>query len=185
MVVDLVMTCEHFVGKQTGGHNYTARLNSTFSPTFTGEFAFGLHYQRANTLPESDTNIELLANSFAVIEVGVRVAPTSTNVTVLTNPYTTGFGDFVNGTGGILARNFIDGPGFGLFSTQIEIVGKSRRASRTSGARTRSNMVLNSTGIFTRSTPYRPALRAPIIPVASLLTVRVSPITLVYATSLV
>src|SRR6185295_9365917 len=36
---------------QTGGTNYTARLNSSFSPTWTGEFAFGLHFQRANTLP--------------------------------------------------------------------------------------------------------------------------------------
>jgi Outer membrane receptor proteins, mostly Fe transport len=36
---------------QTGGHNYAARLNSTFSQTWIGEFAFGLHLQRSNVLP--------------------------------------------------------------------------------------------------------------------------------------
>ena len=100
---------------ETGGHNYTARLNSQFSPTFTGEFAFGLHYQRANVIPETATTIELLTNSFAVIRNNARVAPTSTNVVVSAG---TGFGDFVNGTGGTLARNFFDGAGFGLFSKQ-------------------------------------------------------------------
>jgi outer membrane receptor protein involved in Fe transport len=100
---------------ETGGHNYTARLNSSFSPNHTGEFAFGLHFQRANTLPESDLGIPLLANSFAVVRNGTRVAPTQTNVIVSA---ATGFGDFVNGVGGTLERNFIDGPGFGLFSTQ-------------------------------------------------------------------
>ena len=100
---------------QTGGHNYTVRLNSAFTPTWTGEFAFGLHYQRANVIPESATTIELLANSFAVVRAGARVAPTSTNVTVSAG---TGFGDFVNGTGGSLQRGFFDGPGWGLFSTQ-------------------------------------------------------------------
>ncbi|MEK6279994.1 MAG: TonB-dependent receptor [Acidobacteriota bacterium] len=100
---------------ETGGHNYAARVNSSFSPNHTGEFAFGLHLQRANTLPESDLGVPLLANSFAVVRGGVRVAPTSTNVVVST---ATGFGDFINGTGGSLERNFIDGPGFGLFSTQ-------------------------------------------------------------------
>ena len=100
---------------ETGGHNYAARLNSSFSPTWTGEFAFGLHFQRANTLPASDPGIPLLLNSFAVIRNGVRVAPTSTAVVVST---ATGTGDFVNGSGGSLTRDFIDGPGFGLFSEQ-------------------------------------------------------------------
>jgi outer membrane receptor protein involved in Fe transport len=100
---------------QTGGHNYTARLNSTITPTWIGEFAFGLHYQRANTLPASDLSIPLLSNSFAVVRNGARVAPTSTNVTVSAGA---GFGDFVNGAGGTLERGFIEGPGFGLFSNQ-------------------------------------------------------------------
>jgi outer membrane receptor protein involved in Fe transport len=101
---------------ETGGHNYAARLNSQFSPTFTGEFAFGLHFQRLNSIPESSLATELLVNSFAVINAaGTRIAPTQTAVVVNA---ATGFGDFVNGTGGSLARNFIDGPGFGLFTTQ-------------------------------------------------------------------
>src|SRR4029450_9756867 len=36
---------------ETGGHNYTARLNSTITPNMVGEFMFGLHLQRANTIP--------------------------------------------------------------------------------------------------------------------------------------
>jgi hypothetical protein len=41
-----------FLGKQeTGGHNYAFRLNSTFRPTWVGEFMVGLHFQRANTIP--------------------------------------------------------------------------------------------------------------------------------------
>ncbi len=100
---------------QTGGHNYTARLNSTITPTWIGEFAFGLHYQRANTLPVSDLSVPLLLNNFAVVRGGVRVNPTSTAVVV--DP-ATGFGDFVNGAGGSLERNFFEGPGFGLYSNQ-------------------------------------------------------------------
>jgi hypothetical protein len=100
---------------QTGGHNYTARLNSTITPTWIGEFAFGLHFQRANTLPESDLTVPLLLNNFAVVRNGARIAPTST--TVIVDP-ATGFGDFVNGAGGSLERNFFEGPGFGLYSTQ-------------------------------------------------------------------
>jgi outer membrane receptor protein involved in Fe transport len=100
---------------QTGGHNYTARLNSTITPTWIGEFAFGLHLQRANTLPASDLSVPLLGNNFAVVRNGQRVAPTSTNVVVAAS---TGFGDFVNGAGGSLERNFFEGPGFGLFSNQ-------------------------------------------------------------------
>ncbi|HEX8000168.1 MAG TPA: TonB-dependent receptor, partial [Pyrinomonadaceae bacterium] len=100
---------------ETGGHNYTARLNSTITPTWIGEFAFGLHFQRANTLPASDLTVPLLLNNFAVVRNGARVQPTSTNVVVAGS---TGFGDFVNGAGGELARNFEEGPGFGLFSEQ-------------------------------------------------------------------
>jgi outer membrane receptor protein involved in Fe transport len=100
---------------QTGGHNYTARLNSTITPNWIGEFAFGLHFQRANTLPASDLGVPLLLNNFAVLRGGSRLAPTQTNVTVNA---ATGLGDFVNGAGGSLERNFVDGPGFGLFSNQ-------------------------------------------------------------------
>jgi hypothetical protein len=101
---------------QTGGHNYTARLNSTITPTWIGEFAFGLHFQRANTIPASDVSVPLIVDAFAVVgSSGTVLTPTSTNVVVATS---TGTGDFVNGTGGTLARTFTRGPGFGLFSTQ-------------------------------------------------------------------
>ncbi len=100
---------------QTGGHNYTARLNSTITPTWIGEFAFGLHLQRANTLPASSLDVPLLLNNFAVVRNGTRVEPTHSNVIVNAG---TGGGDFVNGVGGSLERNFLQGPGFGLFSEQ-------------------------------------------------------------------
>lgn len=100
---------------QTGGHNYTARLNSTITPKWIGEFVFGLHLQRANTLPASSTDVPLITDSFAVVRNGSALTPTNTNVTVNAG---TGLGDFVNGAGGQLARNFIRGPGFGLFSDQ-------------------------------------------------------------------
>jgi outer membrane receptor protein involved in Fe transport len=103
---------------QTGGHNYTARLNSTITPNWIGEFAFGLHFQRANTLPASDTAIPLITDNFAVLRGGAVLTPTHTNVQVLAASNSTGTGDFVNGTGGTLQRNFIRGPGFGLFSNQ-------------------------------------------------------------------
>jgi outer membrane receptor protein involved in Fe transport len=105
-----------FTGEiQTGGHNYTARLNSTITPTWIGEFAFGLHYQRANTIPASDLTIPLITDSFAVVRGGSTLPVTNTTVTVSAS---TGTGDFVNGVGGSLQRGFVRGPGFGLFSNQ-------------------------------------------------------------------
>src|SRR5205807_1113404 len=38
---------------ETGGHNYVARMNSAIRTHMSGEFSFGLHFQRANTLPVS------------------------------------------------------------------------------------------------------------------------------------
>jgi outer membrane receptor protein involved in Fe transport len=100
---------------QTGGHNYTARMNSTITPNMIGEFAFGLHFQRANTLPESATTVPLITDNFAVLRNGAVLTPTHTAVVVNT---ATGTGDFINGDGGTVQRNFSRGPGFGLFSTQ-------------------------------------------------------------------
>jgi len=101
---------------ETGGHNYTARLNSTIKSTWIGEFAFGLHFQRANTIPDSALTAPLITDAFAVVAAnGTVLTPTSTAVTVASS---TGTGDFVNGNGGTLARGFTRGPGFGLFSTQ-------------------------------------------------------------------
>src|SRR6266404_792879 len=42
--------------QQTGGHNYSFRLNSTIKNNFIGEFAGGLHYQRNNTIPVATTS---------------------------------------------------------------------------------------------------------------------------------
>ncbi|MEO6393439.1 MAG: TonB-dependent receptor [Pyrinomonadaceae bacterium] len=100
---------------QTGGHNYTGRLNSTLTPNWIGEFAFGLHFQRANTLPESALTVPLIADNFAIVRNGVALTPTHTAVVVSA---ATGTGDFVNGDGGTVNRGFLRGPGFGLFSAQ-------------------------------------------------------------------
>jgi outer membrane receptor protein involved in Fe transport len=113
---------------QTGGHNYTARLNSTITPTWIGEFAFGLHLQRANTLPEAGVaNTALVTDAFAILRPNGTVAPitettatTSTTVTLggVATPVTLGQVAFVQApAGSTLQRNFIQ-QGFGLFSTQ-------------------------------------------------------------------
>jgi len=101
--------------RETGGHNYTARLNSTINPNWIGEFAFGLHFQRSNVIPESPLTVPLISDSFAVVSGGSVLTPVHTTVTVSAG---TGTGDFVNGTGGSLNRGFLRGPGFGLFSQQ-------------------------------------------------------------------
>jgi outer membrane receptor protein involved in Fe transport len=101
---------------QTGGHNYAARLNSTFTPNFIGEFSGGLHFQRANVIPEASVaSTELITDNFAILSAGNVLAVTATNV-----PSATGgpiFLSFVNGTGGSVTRNFIR-QGFGLRSDQ-------------------------------------------------------------------
>src|SRR5918999_828436 len=63
---------------QTGGSNYAFRLNSTFSPNFIGEFSAGLHFQRANTLPELDET--LITDRFAVLRNGAVLPVTETTV---------------------------------------------------------------------------------------------------------
>ncbi|HEU4432111.1 MAG TPA: TonB-dependent receptor, partial [Pyrinomonadaceae bacterium] len=96
---------------QTGGSNYAFRLNSTFSPNFIGEFSAGLHFQRANTLPE--LNETLVTDRFAVLRNGSIVAPTETTVISSGGLRLA----FVEGTGGTVQRNFVRG-GFGLQSRQ-------------------------------------------------------------------
>src|SRR4051812_12014229 len=101
---------------QTGGHNYAARLNSTFTPNFIGEFSGGLHFQRANVLPEASVaGTELVTDNFAILSAGNVLPVTATNV-----PSATGgpiFLSFVNGTGGSVTRNYVR-QGFGLRSDQ-------------------------------------------------------------------
>ena len=113
---------------QRGGHNYTGRLNSVFSPNFIGEFAVGLHLQRLNIIPEDPVE-PLVTDNFAIL-AGSGTAPvTNTNIAdircddVDSNPATPcvnrsyGFVSYVNSPGGSLERQFIQ-QGFGLFTTQ-------------------------------------------------------------------
>ena len=113
-----------FEGRQeTGGHNYVFRLNSTFTNTFIAEISGGLHFQRANIIPRA-IDKALVTDNFAVLKGNSVLVPVQTGVSfdaiaaangVLN---TTGFVDFVDGRGGSLQRNFVRGPGFGLFTTQ-------------------------------------------------------------------
>ena len=123
--------------QQTGGHNYAIRLNSTIKTNFIAELSGGLHFQRANTIPQAIT-APLITDNFAVLKGGAVLTPVSTGVNANntaicpSNPTPnangfvdprsqcvgTGFIDFVDGRGGSLQRNYTRGPGFGLYSTQ-------------------------------------------------------------------
>ncbi|HEY2963140.1 MAG TPA: TonB-dependent receptor [Pyrinomonadaceae bacterium] len=104
-----------FEGRQeTGGHNYAFRLNSTITNNFIAEISGGLHFQRANIIPRA-VDKSLVTDNFAVLKSGHVLTPTQTGVNFGAG---TGFIDFVDGRGGSLQRNFVRGPGFGLFSTQ-------------------------------------------------------------------
>src|SRR5688500_8504678 len=96
---------------QTGGSNYAFRLNSTFSPNFIGEFSAGLHFQRANTIPELDET--LVTDRFAVLRGGSILPATETTVVTPGGLRLA----FVEGTGGTVERNFVR-DGFGLKSFQ-------------------------------------------------------------------
>jgi outer membrane receptor protein involved in Fe transport len=103
---------------ETGGHNYAFRLNSTIRPNFIGEFSGGLHFQRANSIP-LDVSSSLVVDNFAVLRNNAVLSPVSTGVTCPNSGCTgTGFVDFVDGRGGSLQRNYVRGPGFGLFTNQ-------------------------------------------------------------------
>jgi outer membrane receptor protein involved in Fe transport len=97
----------------TGGQNYTARLNSTLRSNWIGEFMFGIHNQKADTIPlASEANNSLVVDNFAALVGGaIRPVVETTNVQGgLTSAY-------VDGRGGIMARNFTR-DGFGLVSSQ-------------------------------------------------------------------
>jgi outer membrane receptor protein involved in Fe transport len=104
-----------FLGKQqTGGHNYAFRLNSAITPRFIAEFSGGLHFQRANTIPRAIDEPQL-NDTFAVLRGGAVLPVTQTGFNFGS---TTGFVDYVDGRGGSLQRNFLRGPGFGLYGPQ-------------------------------------------------------------------
>jgi outer membrane receptor protein involved in Fe transport len=109
-----------FLGtQQTGGHNYTGRINSTIRNNFIAEFSGGLHFQRANTIPLPDSlNNPLTIDNFAVLRGGSVLPVTQSGVNSTANSGRTGFVDYVDGRGGSLQRGYLRGPGFGLFSNQ-------------------------------------------------------------------
>jgi len=109
-----------FRGKtETGGSNYAFRLNSTITPTWIGEFSFGMHLQRANTIPESSvSDTALITDNFAILQSNGQIAPvTQTNVSFVDSGIDFGRISFVDAPGGSLQRNFFR-QGFGLFSNQ-------------------------------------------------------------------
>lgn len=108
---------ESFQGTiETGGHNYIARENMSIGSNMTAEFAFGLHFQRANTIPLSSQLAQpLVSDSFAVTNSGGAVltpVDTASRLSTASN-----FIAYVDGRGGSLQRGFIRS-GFGLFSKQ-------------------------------------------------------------------
>jgi outer membrane receptor protein involved in Fe transport len=107
-----------FAGKlEAGGHNYAVRLNSTITPTWIGEFNFGLHLQRANIIPlDTGRTTPFINNNFAILRANGTVAPTTQSG--INFGGTTGFVDYVYSPGGSLQRNYQTGPGFGQFTAQ-------------------------------------------------------------------
>jgi outer membrane receptor protein involved in Fe transport len=102
---------------QTGGHNYTARLNSTFTPNMIGEFLVGLHFQRANIIPDAGVaGTSLLVDNFAAFVGGVARPVVNTTVRLNGDPNQLQLA-YVDGRGGSLQRNFIR-DGFGLVTDQ-------------------------------------------------------------------
>src|SRR5688572_9467736 len=112
--------------RETGGTNYAARLNSNMTQNWIGEFAFGIHKQRNNVIPDqSVADIALITDTFAILRSDGTVAPvTQTNSLAGTTPTTTptlgtntGFIDYIFSPGGSLQRNFVR-DGFGLYQDQ-------------------------------------------------------------------
>jgi outer membrane receptor protein involved in Fe transport len=101
--------------QETGGHNYTARLNSTIRNNFIAEITGGLHFQRANTIPVA-VDQPLITDNFAVVRNGVTLPVTASGLS--SGSTNTGFLDYVDGRNGSLQRSYLRGPGFGLFGNQ-------------------------------------------------------------------
>lgn len=102
--------------QETGGHNYAIRYNGTINPKWIIEVSGGLHFQRANTIPQASDQ-PLINDTFAILS-GNSVLPVVQSGDNFGG--STGFLDYVyapSGTGS-LQRNFLQGPGFGLFGPQ-------------------------------------------------------------------
>src|SRR5437016_2679291 len=69
-----------FQGRQeTGGHNYTVRLNSTIRNNFIAEITGGILFQRANTIPRA-VDQPVIVDNFAVLRGGAVLPVTQTGV---------------------------------------------------------------------------------------------------------
>ncbi|HEX2639308.1 MAG TPA: TonB-dependent receptor, partial [Pyrinomonadaceae bacterium] len=102
--------------RETGGHNYAARLNSNIRQNWIGEFSFGLHKQRSNLIPATSLDIPLITDAFAILAPNNTIVPvTQTGVQGITR---TGFVDYAYVPGGTLQRNFVQSAGFGLYQNQ-------------------------------------------------------------------
>jgi len=95
-----------FIGAgELGGDNYGVRLNSTFSSSWIGEFAFGVHRQRNNLLPPADLiDVETVTDNFAIVRNGAVLPVVDTNIDF---GGTTGFLAFVDGRAGSLQRGYV------------------------------------------------------------------------------
>jgi hypothetical protein len=122
--------------RETGGHNYSARWNSNIRPNWIGEFAFGMHFQQNNLIPETSVaSAALVTDNFGILRSNGTIAPvthTTTIAGITPNVGTvggvhdvptpapgtnSGFVDFVYAPGSSLQRNFVQ-QGFGLFQDQ-------------------------------------------------------------------
>jgi len=102
--------------RETGGQNYSARLNSTISQNWIGEFSFGIHKQRNNIIPATALDLPQITDAFAILRPDNTIAPiVQTGVQGITR---TGFVDWAYAPGGTLQRSFLRGPGFGLYQDQ-------------------------------------------------------------------
>ncbi|HYJ91634.1 MAG TPA: TonB-dependent receptor, partial [Pyrinomonadaceae bacterium] len=102
--------------RETGGHNYSTRLNSNISQNWIGEFSFGMHFQRNNLIPATSLDIPLVTDAFAILGPNGAVAPiVQTGVNGILR---TGQVDFAYVPGGTLQRNYVRSAGFGLYQNQ-------------------------------------------------------------------
>jgi hypothetical protein len=102
--------------RETGGHNYAARLNSNITQNWIGEFSFGMHFQRNNVIPATSLDIPLITDAFAILRPDNTVAPIVTTGVLGINR--TGSVDYAYVPGGTLQRNFVRSGGFGLYQDQ-------------------------------------------------------------------
>jgi hypothetical protein len=93
----------------SGGHNYIARLNSTITPTWIGEFSFGMHFQRFDRVAGGDfENRPSTFDNFSILGANGTIAPIT--LTSLNFGGGTGFIDYSYLAGGSLQRTvFRDG----------------------------------------------------------------------------